>query len=651
MSTSIKRIGSVVAEYRAAKGWSQEHLSAQLSGVSRTVISHLELGIELPSAEKVEQICLKLEIPRKHWAIAARPGYLEVMEFQDVLSELLGKPVSLEYLDDISQTMAAEAITQLLHTGMSADQAHDHFNAVLTFFGEKPTSFPFFERFLGRHAFVSIDAFRGKVLDFQKVALRIYGSFRQAFKRLSSIEDLSRELAVLDPVDEVEFTRRTRFQSIQNIPVERLDDLGYISVERVRRESRERQELSDKLLEIAAAVRADASNWQARIPANRLSRTQTLLRKFDSPIDLDPGLFGFIDPDMLESEAHRVAPEDADLVRIATTQEIGLKNSATYLTEPYMDVYIATSMRERADFVSVNSFVERLFANPEVAHLNLRYFNPTQSWIADRVAKGLVEALMLRRARLTVYMAQKGDTFGKDSEASVALGQGKPVVVYVPRLSDAASGIDSETLMLLDDRALGARREELSLDEEEGLDKQAQVAEVLRTLLSRLSPPDLARVFDRHWADFDLYGELKDLVDPLRENTRRYLDQLTRRLEGSDAPIPPAEVSQALIEILVRVALFFERRALTFREVHPLALQVILTSGVLNGILVVRSPEACAKVVHRLINNTIETDILIDQDNYRLVERLTRSTLRVISKHKLLTNAFWTQYFDSERYA
>ena len=65
--------------------------------------------------------------------------------------------------------------------------------------------------------------------------------------------------------------------------------------------------------------------------------------------------------------------------------------------------------------------------------LNLRYFNPTQSWIDDRIAKGLVEALMLRRATVTIYMAQKTDTFGKDSEASVALGQGRPVIVYVPK--------------------------------------------------------------------------------------------------------------------------------------------------------------------------------------------------------------------------
>ena len=55
---------------------------------------------------------------------------------------------------------------------------------------------------------------------------------------------------------------------------------------------------------------------------------------------------------------------------------------------------------------------------------------------------------MLRRADFAIYMAQKSDTFGKDSEASVALGQGKPVIVYVPRLSVPEVGLDSALLSL-----------------------------------------------------------------------------------------------------------------------------------------------------------------------------------------------------------
>ena len=106
---------------------------------------------------------------------------------------------------------------------------------------------------------------------------------------------------------------------------------------------------------------------------------------------------------------------------------------------------------------------------------------------------------MLRRAAATIYMAQKGDTFGKDSEASVALGQGKPVIVYVPRLFDPPSGLDSEELMQLDDRDLLERRKELGLNAEEGLDRQAQVSELLTALLSQLDDREFEAVIDGDW--------------------------------------------------------------------------------------------------------------------------------------------------------
>ncbi len=568
------------------------------------------------------------------------------MDFQEQVGELLGRPVSLELLDGVSRRLAVDAIAQLLSRGMSPEQSFAHFNSILTFYGEKPVSRRFFERFLGSGAFANIGALKGKVQEFQKIAIRIYGSFRQAFKTLRECDDIGGELAPLKEVDESQFTQRRAFTSISEISPDRLDDLGYISVEKVRKQSRERQELSSKLTELASGLRANPKAGLAGVSDKRISRIQTLLRKFDSQIKIETTLFGTTDPEALEREAKRVAPEDQELARIEETQNLGLKNLAAYLTEPYMDVYVATSMRERADFISVNSFVKSLFSDPEVAHLYLRYFNPTQSWISDRVAKGLVEALVLKRARMTVYMAQKGDTFGKDSEASVALGQGKPVVVYVPRLFDDAANINSEALMQMGDQELQKLRQSLEIEDEEGIDRQTEVSQILVKKLSALSGGDVARIAEAHWADFDLYGEIDGLVEGVREPVRLYLESLTRRPASSPRPVPSDVVKRALIERLVHVGLFFERRAKTFREVHPLALQVILSSGVLNGILVARSPAACAKVMHGLLVNKIETELVCDSENYKLVEVGTRSTLRVISKHRLLTNAFWTQYFD-----
>jgi hypothetical protein len=110
-------------------------------------------------------------------------------------------------------------------------------------------------------------------------------------------------------------------------------------------------------------------------------------------------------------------------------------------------------------------------------------------------------------------------------------------------------------------------------------------------------------------------------------------------------------VASALARRLVDVAVKFEARAHVFREIHPLALQVIVESGVLNGILVVRSVSTCGDVIYRLLTNTVETEVVVDDQNYRLVERITGSTLRVVSKHQLLTYAFWTHYFEDNAIA
>src|SRR5271167_2370468 len=79
-------------------------------------------------------------------------------------------------------------------------------------------------------------------------------------------------------------------------------------------------------------------------------------------------------------------------------------------------------------------FVNRLMTSPELSDLPIRYFDPTQSYTKERVDKGLVESLMIKRARCTVYSVQDSDTLGKDSELAATLAQGKPVIAYVPRI-------------------------------------------------------------------------------------------------------------------------------------------------------------------------------------------------------------------------
>lgn len=115
--------------------------------------------------------------------------------------------------------------------------------------------------------------------------------------------------------------------------------------------------------------------------------------------------------------------------------DIGKKNYQRYLVIDDVDVYFATSMREDEDFKLIGNFINKVMNVSILKDLKLRYFDPTQAFTNDRIAKGLLEALMLKRTKVAVYYAWPGETFGKVSEASTMLVQGKPVIIFVPKFN------------------------------------------------------------------------------------------------------------------------------------------------------------------------------------------------------------------------
>lgn len=653
MTSSIRELGDYVRAVREERGLSQDDLANAISPpASRTAVAHLEQGRRLPSASTLEAICTHLGVPRKFWAAMLDSSQAIRASFEDSLGELVGERVSLRDHDHESSAVAHRAVLGLFNTSRTENQLHAGFSAVLVNYGVMPPSAAFFHRFLGTEAFISVDMFDRRVRAYQAQAIRLYSSFAAGYRHLSCSESLQRELSPLLPKDDASYRERVEWTSIEDIPEDRLPDLGYISAARVRKEQVERSMVADFLNELADGLVARGAAAVESYSAKRRRKIGSLLRVFRStlPHDLMSPLFT-LDPDLLRREAKIIGPKAADdIARMEETQATGLRNLARYLTADFMDLYVATSMRSDADFASVNSFVRRLFARPEVHPLKLRYFNPTQSWIEDRVAKGLVEALMLKRAAFTIYLAQKADSFGKDSEASVALGQGKPVIVFVPSLRVPEVDIDSETLGQLGRKGLQliVEREADGEDREvdETTDDQALLAQVLSLRLAKASGTSLAIAAREHWADFDLYGEDSRLQETERASYRAWLDACVK----SELDVAPEPTVRAhFIGILVACATNAEKRATVFREVHPLALQVILSTGVLNGILVVRSVEGCAAVLSLLVRNTLDLELVVDEHNYRLVERSTRSTVRVIARHALIGNAFEAFYQDALR--
>jgi hypothetical protein len=259
-----------------------------------------------------------------------------------------------------------------------------------------------------------------------------------------------------------------------------------------------------------------------------------------------------------------------------------------------MDVYIATSMRERLDFWNVAQFAAEIQSDRQIKSMKLRFFDPTQAFCKDRLDKGLVEGLMLKRACCTIYMVGESETLGKDSELAATLAQGKPVIAYVPDLPDYKKF-----------------REEYV---EQVLAKVYPMDDGVKVALKFL------RIF---WPE----GAWEDAV------VRGWL--------GS----PSGVDFECLVKLIFdKAKIMYDKKENILKDLHPLGLQVNLRTGVANGVLVARSVKDCARLLKGVILNTLEFDIDDKDGAELLLEKQTRSIYRVVTKDRHVTNSFWNFY-------
>lgn len=138
---------------------------------------------------------------------------------------------------------------------------------------------------------------------------------------------------------------------------------------------------------------------------------------------------------ILEDTITSQADFDTKIDEVAKTffaaRDAALTNTRYYLSMvSELDVYVATSMRNRQDFRNMATFCESVFGNEKLRDLQLRYFDPTLSAAAGHEDKGLIECLMVKCAKVLVYSAGEKESYGKDAEAAMALSLGKPVIFY-----------------------------------------------------------------------------------------------------------------------------------------------------------------------------------------------------------------------------
>lgn len=307
----------------------------------------------------------------------------------------------------------------------------------------------------------------------------------------------------------------------------------------------------------------------------------------------DAYLLGYISGAEIEAQLSAEPNNDHFLERQRYRNEIierGRWNHSVYLTYDHLDVYVATSMRERHEYVFVNEFMTRIETNPHIKDLRLRFFDPTAAFCESRFDKGLAEALMLKRAACTVYLAQESDTLGKDSELASTLAQGKPVIAFVPEMSDKFWEYLCQTFKSMYDETQGQM--------------------LLRIL--RIYNPEAA------WND---------------EKVRQHL---------SGKQLTPDDELESLAK--AAVGAHYDKRAKVLKDVHPLGLQTNLSTGVANGVLVVRHVDTCAQLIKQIMLNKMEFDVEDEGRYVYLREKISRCIFRVMTGDRLLTNSFWNFY-------
>jgi len=319
------------------------------------------------------------------------------------------------------------------------------------------------------------------------------------------------------------------------------------------------------------------------------TRTKPLEALEEIPLD-DRLLLGYISGEVNKKVSKR----------LNHAREVGKRNLRKYLTFDHMDVYVATSMRKYRDYLSVGRFIHKVFSSHRIKELRIRHFDPTQVYSRDRFCKGLVESLMLKRAKCCIYCVQETDTLGKDSELATMLAQGKPVIAWVPEVKD----IDSYASQLIADS------------------KSEDPKNALQVLKSYL----VASFPDTILANQELLKSTSE-------------DMIAKKI---------AECSKKK----------FEERAHQLLEKHPLAMQVDLETGVAHGVIVARTEEECADILYKVLQRELEFELEEMESSepefacgdytktYVLREKITGSAYRVVIGDEQLTNTFWNFYLS-----
>lgn len=287
--------------------------------------------------------------------------------------EMVGEPTEAKFLEEILNET----------TGLNFEQ----FNEVLLVLNQERVSLRFFDFFFrGRKPSgrVSLEALKRGIEKFRGFAMLEYGNFRHAYQRLSSVrtpaEDFERAVKRHCIPSSTEMRHRFLGRPPKTLRIHPIDRsltwlTGYLSAGKYSQDS---ATFFAIVLRLGGARAREVLEWrteelfQDHFQKHEVENEKEFIRKFGRGafaeltrrVHRDAKSFlGQVQektkaPNLNEKKWLPALPHVFDVLQnyLTWTQDArsrGERNTDAYLTWDYMDVYVATSMRERWEYVSV----------------------------------------------------------------------------------------------------------------------------------------------------------------------------------------------------------------------------------------------------------------------------------------------------------
>jgi hypothetical protein len=474
--------------------------------------------------------------------------------------------------------MVRSALKKIQTNKMSFEQL----NEILLLMNQNRITRDFFDYFF-KDDCITIEELKEGITKFRGYAMLCFGNFRFSFKELLS-KDNSKIMETLEP--------------FSKMPTELKDNFKYrpdkiLDIKTIERD------LTPFVGELTGRVLVKEEDfWVAQVQKVKRSRNKQVT-------------------DILELIEIRNQLDE----RKATIKKVeaqALENSEVYLTWDCMDVYIATSMRYTWEFQETYEFIKQVFSNSITEPLKLRYFDPTQSKCKNAREKGLIEGLMLKRCLCSIYMAQEGDTIGKDSELAATLSQSKPVIAYVPQHNEARYAEMIATYPL----------------------------DFFKTRLQILNAQGTLNEGDCESKLQLINPKFQDMIDSFLEEYDEFKRKEPYSFPQIELPFKTKfkEFSQVCKLVATAECYNYEKRAKLLMGLHPLSMQINLETGVSNGLLVVRNAKDCSRLLRKLLTNNMTFTIKQQDDCTFLIEETSHCPYRAITNNEKLTNCFWNYF-------